>query len=696
MKNEAQDTLIPEDAVTLQNDKISVSVGQDGLLYALTNAETGQNYADGRYFWRMYYDSKEQKEIEILGENQAVQVSEEEGAIVLKYSGLTALRRRGEPLHVDMNVTLTVMLEQDKVRFACSLENNEPHTVIREMQYPLVRGIQCPADHKLFTAEAGGMLFDNPLKTINKMAASPYKKPEQYFRQRDVKYGAKVFMNCFALLGDNQGLYFGSHDTSFQDTWHGMRVYRDENREYSMLECGFYKYPHCFCGEKWACDANVVAPYSGTWHKGADIYRNWVATWWDQRPTPYWVKVMPSWQRVIFKHQYGEYFFTYDDLNGCIKDAGESVHANAVFTFGWWAEGMDHGNPDYSPDETQGGDAAWAKAIEDYQADGGHILLYYNGKLIDRESRFYRSGMGPKVARHDNTGSEILERYKFTGMGTWLGEYDQRTFAVATMMDPRWNEVLFGLQDRAHNLGAHSVFYDQLGYIEKESTNWDTSREFPVPDTHGIYKRMQCLKLLRDRYAEKDPEFALGVEGTVDALAQYCDYTHGYPANDGPERWMRFFRYVYPDIVFTERGQRDDVDVPRHVNNAVLDGQRNDIEIYRCRDIISDTPVYQAYLAQVNAIKNKYADVLMAGTYNESFGFTCSNDALLSSSFVNGDMMAVVVANQNMNGAKVESATIKADGYKLADVSVTGGGRANGAKVTLGQYDMAVLLFEKE
>ena len=686
---------VPDDAVTLSNGKLSVSVGQDGLLYALTNQENGHNYADGRYMWRLYYDSRQQKEIEVLGEGQNAEVSCQNGAIVVRYKGLTALMRRGENRHADIEVVLTITLEEDKVRFASRVVNNEAHTVIRELQYPLVRGINCPADHKLYTSEAGGKLFDKPLKTINKLTSSPYKKPEQFFRQRDVKYGAKVFMNCFALLGENSGLYFGSHDSSFQDTWHGLRVYRDENRDFNILECGFYKYPHCFCGESWSCDANVVAPYSGSWHKAADIYKRWTQEWWDARPVPEWIKVMPSWQRIIFKHQYGEYLFRYEDLNGCIKQAGESVGANAVFTFGWWAEGMDHGNPAYSPDDSQGGDAAWAKAIADYQADGGRILLYYNGKLIDRESRFYRSGMGPKVARHDNTGSEILERYKFTGMGTWLGEYDQRTFAVATMMDPDWHKVLFGLQDRAYRLGASSVFYDQLGYIEKESTNWDTSREFPVPDTYGIAKRMQCLKLLRDRYNSIDPDFALGAEGTVDALAQYCDYTHGYPANDGPERWIRFFRYIFPDIVFTDRGLRDDVDVPRHVNNTVLDGQRNDIEIYRCRDIISDCPVYQAYLAEVNAIKNKYADVLMAGSYNESFGYICNNAAISSSSFIAGDKLAVVLANQQTGEPKVERCEVSAPGYAFVEASCTGSAKVKGTKVSLGQYDMAVLIFKK-
>ena len=41
---------------------------------------------------------------------------------------------------------------------------------------------------------------------------------------------------------------------------------------------------------------------------------------------------------------------------------------------------------------------------------------------------------------------------------------------------------------------------------------------------------------------------------------------------------------------------------------------RNDIEIYRCRDLIDKTPHYQAYLAQVNAIKGKYERIPLTAT----------------------------------------------------------------------------------
>ena len=356
---------------TLSNGNISVSIASDGSLASLKNLKTGHDYASGDYLWRLYYDSPERKEIQITGGEQRPEVAMQDGTIVIRYDRLVSGGRS-----IDMQVCLTVSLEDDKVRFGSSLSNNEDNTVIRELQYPLVRGIDCPKDHGLYTSEAGGKLYPDPVGIVMKTGnAAPYKTPAQYFRQMDVKYGAKVSLNCFGLFGDRQGLYFGSHDTSFQDTWHGIRVYRDDNREFSILELGFYKYPHCFCGETWECNANVVAPYTGTWHTASGIYRRWVDTWWDHRGAPQWVREMKSWQRIIFKHQYGEYLFKYADLNGRIKDVDRSVGCNAVFMFGWWEEGMDHGNPDYSPDMSQGGDQGLRAAIEEYQLGG---VNYYS------------------------------------------------------------------------------------------------------------------------------------------------------------------------------------------------------------------------------------------------------------------------------------------------------------------------------
>ena len=561
-----------------------------------------------------------------------------------------------------------------------------------------------PEDHKLLLTHTGGQLYDDPKGMIFRHSnASPYKTPAQKFRQMDAKYpmrtvtggtGGCMASNCFAYVGDSEGIYFGSHDTTFQDTGHGLRLYPDAESEFTRLESGFYKFPHCFAGETWTCDANVIAPYTGSWHETSKHYRRWADTWWDHRDAPMWVKKMRSWQRIIFRHQYGELLFKYTDLPGRIKDVGESVGADAVFTFGWWETGMDHGNPHYNADPAQGGDAGWKKAIADYKKDGGKVLLYFNGKLIDRESEFYKSGRGKEICYRDNTGAELFEQYRFTGQGTFLADYNARTFVVADTRAPIWRKMLLEWADRAREYGANSVFYDQLGYGER-ATNWDLSREFPVPNMRVIADKAEVLKMVRDRNVSFDPEFALGTEWLTDVTAQYCDYIHIYQVTAGKYSFIDWFRYTFPEIIISDREIRDDTDIERRVNNTLLKGLRNDIEIYRCRDLIDKTPHYQAYLAQVNAIKGKYEDLLLVGTYRDTEGFTLSNPGIEARAYTNGDGMAVV-ATRTQEGAAVKG-VIEVPGYRVTEASTLGGARvsADGREVTLGQYDLAVLVYEK-
>ena len=678
--------------VILKSDKVSVEIDRKGNLVELRNLVTGHNYALGGYLWRMYYDTHDEQEIEIIGGEQSPKVQCDGESISLVYNKLVV---RGKTL--DMQLRLTITVEGEDVRFASEVQNGVEHTVIRELQYPLVRNAQLPADHKLITAREGGRFYDNPVKGImSKSNRIPYRTPAQIFRQMDLHYGGKASVNCYILPGEKQGLYVGSHDAKIQDTWHGLRVYADKEGGFTEAEFGLFKYPQCFAGEKWSNDSNILSPYNGSWHAAADKYAKWVrTTWWDRKATPQWIREMKSWQRIIFKHQYGNYLYKYSDLYGRIQKAGESVDADAVFAFGWWKEGMDRGNPAYSPDEAQGGDEAWRNSIEKFKKSGQKLIMYYNGQLIDTNSEFYKSGIGPKISYKGPAGTEVADQYRFSGKGTWLAEYQAVTFVIADTRHQVWRDKLVELVDRAHKNSANAVFFDQLGYGFLQKIPWDTSREFPVPNNHLVRDKGETLKYLRDYIVKNyEPEFGFGSEQLADYTAQYCDFVHIVDIAHGKENFSELFRYMFPEVVFTDRNIRDDSDIERRVNMTLVKGLCNDIEIYRCRGLIDETPHYQSYLAKVNAIRTKYADCLMLGTYRDVLGFENSNKAVQAKGFFGKDRVAVVVTNEF--DAKVLSTKISVSGYRYAESATLGDAKVDGdAKVELGQYGLAVLVFEK-
>jgi hypothetical protein len=665
----------------LKNQKIEFSIDSNGNMITLKNLQTGFNYASGKPMWRLYFDSKKEKDIEILANDNQPFIKQSGNQILINYDNLS----KGNQI-LKFKLSLRIVLEENQVRFCSEITNNELHTIVRELQYPLIANCEVPSDHRLLTTETGGKLYTDPKKQILSIPYS-YMGPDQKFRQMNVKYPSGVASNCFALVGKYQGLYIGSHDSTFQDTWHGLRLYPDNKHVFSELEVGLYKYPNCLSGKTWSNEANVVAPYSGDWHQTSVLYRKWANTWWQHSDEPLWVRQMNGFQRIIMRHQYGETFFTYNDFATRVKKAGESVGINVVFPFGWWDSGMDNGYPDsyYVTDTDQGGNAAWGKAITDFKTGGGKVILYYNGKLIDTESDYYKKGDGQKVSMKSNTGTEMVEAYRFYGPGTFTGYYNTRSFVVADTKNPKWQKKLLEMADNAYNYGANSVFYDQLGYGET-SGNWDITKEFPIPDLCIIADKGKALKMAHDYINLRDKDFAIGTEHITDVTSQYCDYVHSIFDLSEKNSFVDWFRYTFPEIILSERNiDGDEPDIKWLINRGVLLGLRNNLQIYRLRATIDETPHYQQYLANVNKLKDKYKDLLLLGIYRDTEGFSVDDETVKARSFVNGNRMAVVVTQSIRDSVSMR---INVPGYQYVESTVIGVAKVG--TITIGQQSIAV------
>jgi Domain of unknown function (DUF6259) len=678
---------------TLENQKIEFSIDNKGNLITLKNLQTGLNYASGNPLWRLYFDRKNEKDNQVIAGDNTPVINQKGDQIMIEYSSLQMNKQK-----LNIKLTLKIALEENMVRFSSEVTNNELHTIVRELQYPLVANCQLPPDHKLLTTERGGNLYSDPVKKILSLPFS-YMGPDQYFRQMRIKYPVRAASNCFALTGKYQGLYFGSHDATFQDTWHGLRVYPDKDNVFNELEVGLYKYPNCLPGKSWKNESNVIAPYSGSWHQTSKIYRTWADTWWDHKEEPLWVKKMNGFQRIILRHQYGETFFTYNDFATSVKEAGESVGVNVVFPFGWWNSGMDNGYPDsyFVSDPDQGGDDALKKAIADYKQGGGKVILYYNGKLIDTESKFYRKGDGKKVSFKTNTGTEHVEAYRFSGPGTFTGYYDARSFVVGDTRNPKWQVKLKEMADHAMEFGANSVFYDQLGYAENTG-NWDLSGEFPVPELHVIADKGNVLKMMHDYIDTKDKDMAIGTEHLTDVTAQHVDYVHSVANLESDVFFNDWFRYTFPEIILTDRNfDGYEQDIKWLANQSLLLGLRVNLQTFRLRATIDKTPYYQQHMARINKLRDKYNSLLLLGTYRDTEGFSLDNEEMKARSFVNGNQVAVVMTHKS---PEPNSTQITVPGYRYQESSGVGDvkvieGTNDTQTVILGKDGIVVLVYAK-
>ncbi len=661
--------------------KTEFSVNEKGLLYSLTNKETGHNYAGKGGLWRIIYSRGPELERMVCADDNTPEISEADNSLFLKYNSMCDC----EGITLDIMLEIEVKAVDGDIKLSAKIENDEDGIVVREFHFPLVRKCNLQPDQRLILSTAGGERYQNPLNAVRSRHTA-YMAKDNLEVRRSTLYPGGAAVNAFVLENDREGLYFGSHDTSFQFTLHLLAA--DNNGLIPMM----VKYPFIKSGEAWNCEGYVLSPYTGSWHVAARKYRKWADSWFTPQAPLKMVKDMKGWQRLIMRHQYGEVYFRYDQLEEACRD-GLEVNIDTVFMFGWHQGGHDSEYPDYVPDSAQGGKEELKKYIKKLQDAGGKLILYFNGQLIDTNTDFYRT-IGHRISVKKENGSEHMETYAFSGNGTALREFGNKTFVTACFGCEEWLEALKSCVDTAIELGADSVFFDQLGWLSRPCC--DPSHGHPVPFMNIMTAKAEMLRKVTEYAKSKCPEMPVGIEWLSDVTAQHADYIHNIQK---PEQsfFLDWFRYIFPEIPISDRGIRDETDIQRRVNFSLLKGYLSDIEIYRCRKTIKETPEYLAYLKDINRIRDKYGRIILNGSFRDQDFIRLDNQDVLASCFTAGDELVVMLTQSSKDKLSAQLEVpgfelIETDGLNSRRVTPTGN---DSYQVDLGEHGFAVLLLKK-
>lgn len=669
----------------IENGLVRVAVDGEGRLTELTNLRTDSNYAGKQPLWRIFYSASDVRDIEALPSGQP-QIASDAASITIHYRALQSPQHN--PLQIAVELRARIQPGSDDVRWTIAVENRQPGVTVTEVQFPLVGDLQLRPGQALITSRQGGQRYADP-KAMVRGAHSRFMAPDQNGIRAGVMYpGVAAATNCFLFDAKGEGLYFGSHDASLQSTLHSFRLLGER------LEAGFVKYPFLPAGQKWTSAEFVLSPYCGSWHVASKKYRAWTDTWFHAPQKPDWVRRMTGWQRVILKHQYGEVLHPYNSIVQMASD-GRSAGVDSLLLFGWWDAGMDAGYPNYAFDEALGGREVLAAQIRAAHQQGTRVQLYFNGRLIDKESEFYRSGEGRRIAIKDLRGNEWNESYHFSGNGTTTWQLGRKTFVIACPADPSWQKRRFQWAERALSLGADAVFFDQMGINETPCT--DPSHGHPVP--LASFARIQASRLgeIRQYVRALNPQAAFGTEIITDVVASQCDYLHSVGGIYGPTGFAEWFRYTFPEVVFSDREIYDDTDIERRVNMLLTRGLRSDVCIWRCRGTIANTPHYREYLGRINALRTKYAEFLLEGLYRDTEPLRLDNSQFDARAFQSGERLLVALTQSGQDNAQ---GRLQMPGYRLLQTDGLGDFQVqpegDWLRVTLKRHAVALAVFGKE
>ena len=680
----------------LENAFVKALLDDHAQLLSFSNRQTGTELAKPHDLWRMIIAKDENLEVEIVAKDSTPVVSASADAIEYRYQTL----RDSEGHDHAIDLVIDGKLVDDELHWSCRIANRSNAIEVREWLFPVVNLSDAVEGMTLYSPNAGGEVIER-IRPWAQQASTVYKGMDNLYQRHLLRYpGSQAATNTWTFANDREGLYLASYDPSFQDTLLCSEI---ELRE--KLNFLFVKFPFLKPGAEWSAEGYLMAPINGTWHRAADKYRAWADTWLTQHHTPDSITNFQGWQRIIAKSQYGEIFYPFDALPQIYAD-GAKAGIDTLLLFGWHKGGHDNDYPNYIVCEKLGGKEKLKKNVKLFQEAGGKVILYSNGQLIDKNADFYRE-TGRRISTKDLNGNEQQQFYGFSGRGVAQRLYGNRTFVLACPYCEEWFKTLCKVADLAHELGCDGVFYDQLGAAN--AICCDPSHGHPVPFTQSTLARANMVRKLRQYVNDKYPGMSFGIEHVSDITAHYSDYIHtvnGGAAVSNPNwaatgqkprvpRNMDWFRYIFPEVIISNREIRDDSDVERRVNRLVLTNLISDVEVYRCKKTIAETPHYQRYLGLANAFRVRNARFLKGARFRSTILHHCDNDELDSAGYIARDGSIVIMATQS----HLDNATARITVPNATFIASDGLGdatRNSDGTIRIGRHGLILLAFQKQ
>jgi Domain of unknown function (DUF6259) len=524
-----------------------------------------------------------------------------------------------------------VRLEHGRLTFSGTLKNLSDAT-ITTLSWPVL-GDLCPPDRTDFLNRENldyGTMKRTPLwpRTGNERGYYGTNYPIQMEGKGSMLAGipgAYHFPQRFVLLSARaQGVYIGVHDASapqmvcfqselrpgYLDSFHGVSPDLSEIGETRVhLTCESVHYPMAAPGETVELPDIVVAPYTGDWHGGIDIYRQWRATWYQPAMAPTWVHDVHSWQQI----QIGS---TEDDLRTRFTDLPKRARylaergVTALQLVGWNQGGQDRGNPSHDPDERLGTWDELKAAISEIEALGVRVILFNKFVWADVTRADYASFL--ESAAVDPYGMPYYHPgYEYQTPVQWMS-INNRRFMVACLHDPEWRRLCQREFAKSLALGASGMLYDEAFHHYAATHCFSGQHEHRIPATlaSGDLALGQAFQnLLRE---QDRSDFLLSAEAPFDL--QHSHYALSYfRIFDGHIPAERYADPFYP-IMIAVTGFDD----REMINRALLYRYIISYEPFNFKGDLPDFPLTLDYGKKVDAFRSLHSDYLWKGEFRNS------------------------------------------------------------------------------
>ena len=597
----------------------------------------------------------------------------------------------------DISFRTSVVLSGGKLTFGAKVDNRSEHTV-EYACFPVLGEVSMPpGESEIGCLGMGSYMPRIPLmpKFAGRNDYYGTDNPTANFGTPDTPF--------ILVAGTGLGLYAGCHETQVRELVQFMFTVEPGVDFGDGYGCGefipgdgrnrlvFAPTSFVFAGPGETRDISplVLAPYSGSWHKGADIYKEWRNTWFERPSAPAWIADINSWHQYGINSPEDELRCRYSDLVEFGKDCAKHG-VKAFHLIGWNDGGQDRNNPCHDTDPRLGTAEDLKVAIKKIQAMGVKVILFNKFTWADRATDRFRRDLIRQAVKDPYGDYYVYGGYQYQTI-TQLSDINTRRLIPMCMMSGEWRREAGTEFVKSINLGADGMVYDEAQHHANGRYCFDSSHGHHVPafvfagdvPLAGEFRRLADTR---------NPDFLFGGEALYDQ--EFRHYSLSYFRISKPAHFP-IQRYIDPraEIMVTIAGFND----RNTINQCLLYRYIICYEPFNFKGRLDDFPLTLEYGKKVDALRGKFRSFLWDGEFRGTQGarvMAGGKPYEWYSVFLNGagGKRAVVIANYSASEAEFQVEILDGGGNLLLASPEDQEPRPSGGIIRIGPYSCAVLM----
>jgi hypothetical protein len=383
----------------------------------------------------------------------------------------------------------------------------------------------------------------------------------------------------------------------------------------------------------------VMRTYSGDWHAGLDVYRQWRTTWFAKPHIAPWALDVHSWMQLRVDGAEQDFSVPYRALPKYIDECAANG-VTAIQLVGWNHGGQDGGDPSLDTDPGLGTWEELHLAILHARGKGVKMILFGKPIFADMSTEWYKKELY-KYEAIDPFGNKYESgSYSYT-TPTQLAGINNRRRAIMDVCSQAYRDIATREFEKTLALGAAGWLFDEVmqhnGVIYSFSPNHGYN-----PPAYLFSADIPLVKQFRAAADKVDPDFLFSGEGPGDWLMPYY-FLGYYRIGPGTRHALRYVDSQAP-LMAAVTG----VDDREKLNLILAYRYIISYEPYNFKGHVTDFPLTLAYGKKIDALRRKYKAWIWDAEFRDNLGANVTADgAVRFTVFRNtSGKRALVVINQ--------------------------------------------------